>query len=54
MVQQRIAKLATCNLDQWAMDFEGNLKRIIKSIEQAKRAGATYRVGKAQIITSHE
>ena len=44
MVQQRIAKLATCNLDQWAMDFEGNLRRIIASIQEARRQGATYRV----------
>ena len=44
MVQQRIAKLATCNLDQWAMDFEGNLRRIIASIQEARRRGATYRV----------
>lgn len=45
MVHLRLARLATCNLDQWAMDFEGNLKRIIKSIELAKEQGATYRVG---------
>lgn len=41
---QRIATLATCNLGQWAMDFKGNLDRIIRSIEEAKRKGARYRV----------
>ena len=41
--QPRIATLATCNLDQWAMDFEGNLKRIISSIQQSKARGASYR-----------
>lgn len=42
---RRIATLATCNLNQWAMDFEGNLRRIKDSIYQAKARGATYRVG---------
>ena len=28
--------MATCNLDQWAMEFEGNLQRIKLSIQQAK------------------
>jgi hypothetical protein len=42
--QQRVAVLATCQLDQWAMDFEGNLERIAQSIEEARRRGARYRV----------
>ncbi len=37
--------LATCNLNQWALDFEGNLSRIKESIRQAKAAGAKYRLG---------
>lgn len=41
---QRVAVLATCNLDQWALDFEGNLRRIQASIAEARRRGATYRV----------
>ena len=40
----RLAVLATCNLDQWAMDFEGNLRRITASIAEARRRGARYRV----------
>ncbi|GBF95639.1 glutamine-dependent NAD(+) synthetase [Raphidocelis subcapitata] len=44
-MRRRIATLATCNLNQWAMDFEGNLRRIVESIERARAAGATYRVG---------
>ena len=40
----RVAVLATCNLDQWAMDFEGNLRRIRASIDAARAAGARYRV----------
>lgn len=41
---QRIVTLATCNLGQWAMDFEGNMKRVIESIKKAREAGASYRV----------
>lgn len=41
----RVAVLATCNLNQWALDFQGNCARIKQSIAQAKQAGARYRVG---------
>ncbi|CAK9231415.1 unnamed protein product [Sphagnum troendelagicum] len=41
----RVVKLATCSLNQWAMDFQGNLERTKKSIKQAKDAGAVFRVG---------
>lgn len=44
-MRRRLATLATCSLNQWAMDFEGNLKRILDSIRAARQAGATYRVG---------
>lgn len=37
--------LATCSLNQWALDFEGNLKRILQSISEAKTKGACYRLG---------
>eukprot|EP00916_Digyalum_oweni_P026750 GHVL01043917.1.p1 GENE.GHVL01043917.1~~GHVL01043917.1.p1 ORF type:complete len:176 (+),score=32.43 GHVL01043917.1:25-528(+) len=37
--------LATCNINQWALDFEGNLGRTIKSIKIAKCKGAVLRVG---------
>ena len=40
----RIVNLATCNLNQWALDFEGNLARVKDSILQAKAKGARYRV----------
>lgn len=43
-IQHRLITLATCNLDQWAMDFEGNLRRVKESIQIAKDKGATYRV----------
>uniref|UniRef100_A0A4W6CZ95 Glutamine-dependent NAD(+) synthetase n=1 Tax=Lates calcarifer TaxID=8187 RepID=A0A4W6CZ95_LATCA len=41
----RKVTLATCSLNQWALDFEGNLERILKSIEIAKTNGAKYRLG---------
>uniref|UniRef100_G3PNJ7 Glutamine-dependent NAD(+) synthetase n=1 Tax=Gasterosteus aculeatus aculeatus TaxID=481459 RepID=G3PNJ7_GASAC len=41
----RKATLATCSLNQWALDFEGNLERILKSVEIAKAHGAKYRLG---------
>ncbi|KAG1358154.1 hypothetical protein G6F62_000962 [Rhizopus arrhizus] len=37
--------VATCSLNQWALDFEGNLKRILESINIAKERGAKIRVG---------
>ena len=37
--------VATCNLNQWALDFDGNLKRIIASIHRAKGLKAQYRIG---------
>lgn len=43
--QMRIACLATCALNQWALDFEGNLARVKASIAEAKGRGARYRVG---------
>ncbi|XP_060569113.1 glutamine-dependent NAD(+) synthetase-like isoform X2 [Ruditapes philippinarum] len=41
----RKVTLATCTLNQWAMDFEGNLSRILQSVQEAKSKGATYRLG---------
>ncbi|KAJ1974058.1 glutamine-dependent NAD(+) synthetase [Dimargaris cristalligena] len=46
-----IVTLATCSLNQWALDFDGNLERIRKSIQLAKAAGATIRTGPELEIT---
>ena len=48
-----LVTLATCNLNQWALDFEGNCQRIIESIERAKKAGARYRLGPELEITGY-
>ena len=47
------AVLATCNLNQWSLDFEGNTGRIIESIEIAKERGARYRLGSELEITGY-
>lgn len=48
-----LATLATCNLNQWALDFDGNQKRIIESIRRAKEAGASLRVGPELEVTGY-
>jgi len=40
-----LVTVATCNLNQWALDFDGNVKRILISCKEAKEKGATYRLG---------
>ena len=37
--------VATCTLNQWALDFDGNLERSLKSCQLAKEVGASYRLG---------
>uniref|UniRef100_A0A8C8DS33 Glutamine-dependent NAD(+) synthetase n=1 Tax=Oryzias sinensis TaxID=183150 RepID=A0A8C8DS33_9TELE len=41
----RKATVATCALNQWVLDFEGNTERILRSVEVAKAGGAKYRLG---------
>jgi len=31
-----LIKVATCQLDQWALDFDANLERVKKSMREAK------------------
>lgn len=38
-------RIAVCTLNQLALQFDGNLERIVKSIELAKERGAILRVG---------
>jgi NAD+ synthase (glutamine-hydrolysing) len=49
----QLTTLATCNLNQWALDFEGNLERISRSIQMAKAAGAKYRLGSELEISGY-
>jgi len=48
-----LCRLATCNLNQWAMDFEGNLARIEASIVEAKAAGCRFRTGPELEVTGY-
>ncbi|KAJ3339483.1 glutamine-dependent NAD(+) synthetase [Gonapodya sp. JEL0774] len=40
-----LVTVAAAQLDQWALDFQGNLDRILESIRLAKKEGAKYRIG---------
>lgn len=42
---ESIVTVATCNLNQWALDFDGNLARVERSIRESKAMGARYRLG---------
>lgn len=47
----RLVKVASFSLNQWALDFDGNLQRIRKSIQIAKAEGCKYRLGPELEIT---
>lgn len=49
----QLITIATCNLNQWALDFEGNRDRILESIKIAKEKGARLRVGSELEITGY-
>lgn len=49
----RLLKVATCNLNQWAMDFDNNMKNIKESIARAKEEGARVRIGPELEITGY-
>lgn len=49
----RLLKVASCNLNQWAMDFDCNLENIKDSISKAKAAGASIRLGPELEITGY-
>lgn len=49
----RLVTVATCSLNQFVLDWEGNCDRIIKSIQLAKKAGAKLRVGPELEITGY-
>lgn len=48
-----LVTLATCSLNQWALDFQGNADRILQSIREAKTAGASLRIGPELEITGY-
>lgn len=48
-----LVTVSSCSLNQWALDWVGNVERIIKSIQLAKEAGARLRVGPELEITGY-
>ena len=48
-----LVRVASCNLNQWAMDFKGNLARVEASVREAKAAGCTFRTGPELEITGY-
>ena len=48
-----VAVLATCNLNQWALDFDGNLARVVASCAAARAAGARFRTGPELELTGY-
>ena len=49
-----LVTVAACQLNQWALDWEENTDRIIKSIVEAKKLGAKLRVGPELEITGYD
>lgn len=40
-----VIRVSVCSLNQWSLDFKGNLERILESIEKAYNAGSAVRLG---------
>ncbi|CEF69535.1 Glutamine-dependent NAD(+) synthetase [Strongyloides ratti] len=45
--------VSVCTLNNWALDFDGNVKRIIQSCKEAHERGAKIRVGPELEITGY-
>ncbi|KAI9889188.1 MAG: glutamine-dependent NAD(+) synthetase [Vezdaea aestivalis] len=48
-----LTTVATCSLNQWALDWDGNRDRIVESIKRAKAKGASLRVGPELEVTGY-
>ncbi|KAK5970326.1 Glutamine-dependent NAD(+) synthetase, partial [Trichostrongylus colubriformis] len=42
---KRHVKLSVCTVNNWALDFKGNLERILKTCDEANRGGSRLRLG---------
>ncbi len=49
----RKVTVAVSTINQWNLDFQGNMERIISSVQLAKEAGASYRSGPELEITGY-
>ena len=52
-IMGRKATFAVCTLNQWALDFDGNVERILESVKKARENGASYRTGPELEITGY-
>ena len=48
-----VVRVATCALNQWALDFDGNLSRVITSCASARASGARFRTGPELELTGY-
>jgi NAD+ synthase (glutamine-hydrolysing) len=46
-------RVAACNLNQWAMDFDHNVRNVAASITAAKESGCTFRSGPELELTGY-
>lgn len=53
LIYNRFLKIGICSLNQTAMDFEGNKRRIIKSIEECLDKGCKIRIGPELEVTGY-
>jgi len=44
-VSSKLITVSSCNLNQWSLDFSGNLERIFESCKIAKERRSNYRLG---------
>jgi NAD+ synthase (glutamine-hydrolysing) len=49
----RLITVASCTLNQTALDFEGNLQRILESCREARKLGAKIRTGPELEVTGY-
>lgn len=45
--------IAVCTLNQLALDFQGNLNRILKSLDECKKQNVSIRIGPELEITGY-
>lgn len=50
-IMGRKVTIAVATLNQWSLDFEGNMNRILQSILEAREMGAMYRTGPELEVT---
>jgi len=52
-MKRRIAKVATCSVNLWSLDFDEKLRRIKHSFHLVRKSGAKFQVGLELEVTGH-